>query len=572
MSGGQPLCPDCGGELRSDPWNYDLIWAVLCLVLAPLLLVAISIPLAQDFALSQWPQVEAEVLASVLEEHGHSRLARVELRYRFEGREYSRPLLREPNAQPVRSKKDIKRERDFLAEYPQGSRRAVFVDPSEPSVLRSEVGGYSVFVMIFLAFVVGGVSACDDLGELFWARSIHAGCKLKPQASGPGLDHRRALSDPQWFGPRSTGTFLLLGGVAAVALVAGRANWPWLIVLALSAFALLVFTARTIGELRFYARWRKTELRMENPHTFVPGVPREARLSGAPARVEYSIQLRREEEHCPDDDEDTEEPWGWASEVVRNVEPLEVEQVEGGEILIRWCLPVDAELPWREEGTRRQRWVLSARQGARDVLFELDFSPAEFPGDEVLAASSLLAPSLWETRALAATGLASSGPLPRPSWYSSATRDLNFRDQEILRAQGGVVWGRVVQANRQCRDEGDDVPGVVCFAANDAVTPDDLALVARCLYATKAAPVDRLSQIMADEHTQFFSYPAPNWLSGGREVYVHTMVFLKDLMPGGRLSSNLVPVVVAPRHTRAAMVLPQSLWSDELRAWWLDQA
>lgn len=571
LAGLPPLCPRCGRAEVNDPWRYKWIRAFLCFFFAPLLMLAMAGPLARDHQRTQWIPTQAEVSKSTLEEDGPTRLGRVDLRYEIDGREFSVSLRREPGAEPVRTKEDIARERRFVRRNAVGKTVSVFVNPEQPSEARFGPAPRSMFALIFILFAIGGVAACDDVGELLWPRTVHTDCDLAPQRSGVSLDHRRALSDPQWLGPRSNLTFLLLCGVGVLALAKGDATSPWLGVVAGSSLLFGVFLVRTLGELAYYFRWRKVELWLEEPHSFQPGAERQARLSGVPRGVEFSVELRGEERYYPDDDDETEELWGWSSEVIHDGEVLATERA-GSETLVRFRLPADAPRPCREDGETRERWVLRASQGKRAALFELDFSPAEPPTP--LEVGRLGAPKIGSTRERAEALRQEELFLPlRPSWVElDRPLSMVFHDRKLL-ANGGVTWGYVVQANQKLYASGSsDHPAVVVFAGNDAVTPDQLRDVSRRLFATKEEPVDRLSQLLADEQTDFLWYPAPSWLGGRAEIYFSTFLIFRRHLPEGVLACNLVPLLVAPGKTRAVAILPEAYWSEELRAWWLAQA
>lgn len=561
LAGRPDGCSACGGLAPQTDWVRSLFAFLIC----PPLLCLFVPELYGEWERTRWVPVQAEVVASHLDERGHQRRARVEVRYDFAGEPQETSLYRN-EARYVRSLSEVKEERSFLAAHPVGRTITIYPDPERPHHVVLDPAAKSMTIFVGFLLLIGSVVSCGPLARWLWVRSVHAGCEQAPRCSGPGLDHRSELSQPRWLGPRSNLTFLALAALGLAALFKGNPTTPWVLGVIFTAAVTSVFLGRLLQEAIFYYRWRNTRLRLEEPHGFAPGESFLATLRPSRPRARYAVEFRREELLDEEDKDEEDDPLGWKSEVLRSL-PVEVEH-EGGVTTARWTLPPDAERPWRKGGERRERWVLRAAQGSREVLFELDFSPLEFPAGEP-PEPEVRAPSLDATRERAAAELGQISRPVRPKWLDpSAPLNQVYRDIRTLQAKGKVVWGRVVQANSMLYEPGrTDLPAVVVFADGDGVGPHELAWIAVRLYASRDEPIDRLSQLVDDERADFFRYPGPAWLTGGREVFFSTMMFFREHLHQGHLTSRDFPLVVAPEHTRAVLALPYDLWGEDLKAW-----
>lgn len=555
-------CSTCGGLAPDTDWLRSLFILLICL---PILCFLAAPELYEEWARTRWPSVQAEVVASHLDERGHERRARIEIRFQVGGQPQETALYRD-QARLVRARSEIEKEQRFLADHPVGSTLQVHPDPQRTQHVVLDPTERSTTVFLWFLLLLGSMVSCGPLARWLWARSVHTSCDQAPRSSGPGLDHRSELRESRWLGPRSTLTFLAFAAIGVTALFKGNATTPWVAAVIVTAAVTLVFLWRVVREAIFYYRWRKAWLTLEEPHGFVPGESFRATLRPSRPGARYTVELRQEELLEEEDKEEEDDPPGWKSKALESL-PVEVEH-QGGVTTIRWTLPADAERPCRTMGRLRRRWVVRAAEGSRDVLFEIDFSPLGFPEGEP-PAPEVRAPSLEATRERAAADLKQISRPQRPKWLDpSAPLNQVYRDLRTLQAHGKVVWGRVVQANSMLYEAGrTDLPAVVVFAGSDAIGPHELAWIAGRLYASRDEPIDRLSQLLDDEHADFFRYPGPEWLTGGREVFFSTMMFFREHLHQGYLTSRDFPLVVAPEHTRAVLALPYDLWGEDLRAW-----
>jgi hypothetical protein len=174
----------------------------------------------------------------------------------------------------------------------------------------------------------------------------------------------------------------------------------------------------------------------------------------------------------------------------------------------------------------------------------------------------------------------------RPGWLLRTmlflTRDklrIVLRDQDILREQGRVVWGHLVQANtilfnphnRQA------LPANVLYSP-DRFFDDQVPLLgelAHGLFDLKGrSPVDKemrqFAEAITNETARTMRLPLPSALTDGRTVYLTTCFINPPHLPGGCLKHGFFPLVICPEQTEAVMVLPCDYWPEELQAIWTD--
>ena len=163
-----------------------------------------------------------------------------------------------------------------------------------------------------------------------------------------------------------------------------------------------------------------------------------------------------------------------------------------------------------------------------------------------------------------------------PSWCS---RDDELRamyeDRCLLRDEGIVIWGAVVQANQlMFRPGRDNCPGCVIFSFDtrwsDRLVP--LAEIAHELFELKHGESSdpaaaRFGAMLADEYERAMGLAAPPSLTAGRAVVATTVVFHRKHLPGRKLANGFLPLLVH-KETAAAFVLPGRYWTEELCDAW----
>jgi hypothetical protein len=80
--------------------------------------------------------------------------------------------------------------------------------------------------------------------------------------------------------------------------------------------------------------------------------------------------------------------------------------------------------------------------------------------------------------------------------------------------------------------------------------------------------VQEFADVLGDEVTRVMRRAVPRRLTEGREViFTSIMVRRKDL-PDGFLADGMFPVLVLPKATEAALIVPWEWWSPALVAVW----
>ena len=151
-----------------------------------------------------------------------------------------------------------------------------------------------------------------------------------------------------------------------------------------------------------------------------------------------------------------------------------------------------------------------------------------------------------------------------------------LRYYQLLLDGGNVVWGAIVQANRQAYIPGnDDLPAVVAFSPDSDLDDDPEALqdIAHRVSALKGqAPEEpilaRIARLISDEWAEFHHERLPGSLSGCHDIYISTIIVNRRRLPTGRLTLPLVSLVVDPTRSPVVMILPLRYWARSLVAHW----
>ena len=167
----------------------------------------------------------------------------------------------------------------------------------------------------------------------------------------------------------------------------------------------------------------------------------------------------------------------------------------------------------------------------------------------------------------------------KPLWLRTDPADgltILFRHMPRLFREGTVVWGHIIQANQLMFQEGkDNCPGELVYTLADAreVEPEYLQQVARELYSLKGTEPDDqqlapIAEYLTDELIRVFGLAVPPVVSPGIRCRISTTFFVRKHLPGQRLCTPLLPIVVNPRDPHVAMPLPERFWPEELAEWW----
>lgn len=137
-----------------------------------------------------------------------------------------------------------------------------------------------------------------------------------------------------------------------------------------------------------------------------------------------------------------------------------------------------------------------------------------------------------------------------------------FYDRSVI-ATGKIRYGYLVEANSEMFRFKDlqtvAMPGVVIYSTDDYFDSHPLALkqIANTLFANKH------SNILRNELKYFTAQRVSDELTGGREVYMTTIMFYRLHLPLGYLSDSLMPLVADP-SCPAAFVVDVKYWTNPL--------
>lgn len=211
--------------------------------------------------------------------------------------------------------------------------------------------------------------------------------------------------------------------------------------------------------------------------------------------------------------------------------------------------------------------------GQKSVQFSAGFEieskpglpPAEQPLPPVLA-QSLVAdfPALYAR--LPAAARADYVYPDWPQWLAHDQLDRLRTDTSTLLRTGRMVWGRIVQANRQLFEGGiAGAPLELLYDPRGQVSPQDLGVVANALFGLRGErPDEPALQVYAEhlraERSRLFGWrtPSQGWWPyplSASSSFVHTAQ-----LPGGRLAFAEFPVLISDACPGSVMVAPWQCW------------
>lgn len=165
-----------------------------------------------------------------------------------------------------------------------------------------------------------------------------------------------------------------------------------------------------------------------------------------------------------------------------------------------------------------------------------------------------------------------------PSWMKDSDGLMEvLRQQSLLLAQGQIVWGGLIQANKLLFTPGqDDCPALLVYSADryfDA-HPDELRAVGRQMFALKdtnpADPVLKAAALkVSDEAARDLGFRLPAVFSE-REISAATFMVFRRHIPQGVLTAGLFPILTHP-STPAVMIVPSDFWPLDLLVMWSER-
>ena len=167
--------------------------------------------------------------------------------------------------------------------------------------------------------------------------------------------------------------------------------------------------------------------------------------------------------------------------------------------------------------------------------------------------------------------------LKAPSWSASDPLGRVADAQPMLLERGRVAPAVLVQANAQLYAPGTTDSAALALWSEDARLETDLQLL-RELAAqlfdykgeTPAEPVPDAMKPFANfvtkERARPLAEPLPtDWGLEGASFFLSALLVWRAHLPCGFLTSRVVPLLVLPSETKAAMILPGRFWADELK-------
>jgi hypothetical protein len=166
--------------------------------------------------------------------------------------------------------------------------------------------------------------------------------------------------------------------------------------------------------------------------------------------------------------------------------------------------------------------------------------------------------------------------LTPPSWMKREDPLHRFYGQyEDLLANGGVVWGHVVQANTLLFRPGPaDCPASVVYGASegDEIPPERLRAAAAAAFGLKGRKLAdpalaRIGAALAAEMERHPPLDLPAFVTRGHSMRMAIVMVHRVFLPSRHLASSFIPLLVS-RSRDAAAPLPCRFWAEDLTRGW----
>ena len=163
-----------------------------------------------------------------------------------------------------------------------------------------------------------------------------------------------------------------------------------------------------------------------------------------------------------------------------------------------------------------------------------------------------------------------------PTWAWSDSINVIYKNQRALLNHGQVVWAHIVQANVLLFEPGaDDCPALAIYGTSTSLDGDIelLEITARDLFSLKGTePRDPELRIFADKITDEMSTPmklkVPSSMTDGLDLFLTTIMVPRKHLPNRRLSLSFFPLLIAPKKTKATLIVPSQFWPRNfIRVW-----
>ena len=154
-------------------------------------------------------------------------------------------------------------------------------------------------------------------------------------------------------------------------------------------------------------------------------------------------------------------------------------------------------------------------------------------------------------------------------WFEGKHFNLWFQNYASLYRGGRVVWGCIVQAHTAAfAEENVDRLAQIIFDPQGLLTPPQLEKIANKINSYKACrPFDERLSFIADflteETPMTLGFKIPYRLSSD-DLCTSSLVVIRKHLPGKRLQSNYLPVLIHDGFPGVAMILPRQFWTTEI--------
>ena len=167
--------------------------------------------------------------------------------------------------------------------------------------------------------------------------------------------------------------------------------------------------------------------------------------------------------------------------------------------------------------------------------------------------------------------------LPKaPAWHKSDPLGRVVKDRPLLLERGVVAAGVLIQANAYLWGSGKDDSAALALWSDDARLETDLIRLRELaleLGALKGKKAEEVAPEMApfarditNESARPLNLKLPdNWGLEGANFYLSALLVWRAHLPTHYLTSRIVPMLVLPAQTDAAMILPAMFWCDALK-------
>jgi hypothetical protein len=139
--------------------------------------------------------------------------------------------------------------------------------------------------------------------------------------------------------------------------------------------------------------------------------------------------------------------------------------------------------------------------------------------------------------------------------------------------KGRVVWGQIVQANKGLLDgTASGAPLEVLYDPRGLFPREALNDIARILFSLKGKQTDdpalqRYADHLQKEVSRLFDWRTPAALTP-YPLHASTTYISRHWLPGGRLVSSLIPLVISEHCRGAVALVPSRLWPSDYKSLW----